>query len=95
MVPHETIETRLLEALGIAPEERAIAVTGVPDAAKGESLVVLTTREVDSQEIRTKLGVAGLPNLWIPRRFVQVPEIPHLATGKLDLRRIRELAEQS
>jgi acyl-[acyl-carrier-protein]-phospholipid O-acyltransferase/long-chain-fatty-acid--[acyl-carrier-protein] ligase len=95
MVPHETIETRLLEALGIAPEEKALAVTGVPDAAKGESLVVLTTREVDSQEIRAKLGVAGLPNLWIPRRFVQVPEIPHLATGKLDLRRIRELAEQS
>ena len=93
MVPHETIEARLLEVLAISPEEKAIAVAGVPDALKGESLVVLTTRPVDSAEVRAKLSAAGLPNLWIPRRFVLVVEIPHLATGKMDLRRIRELAE--
>jgi len=35
-----------------------------------------------------------LPNLWIPkaRQFLAVPEFPKLGTGKLDLRRVRELA---
>ena len=41
-----------------------------------------------------KLGNCGLPNLWLPRpnQFVRTTEFPHLGTGKLDLRRIRELA---
>lgn len=93
MVPHETIETRLLEVLKLAPEERAIAVAGVPDASKGEALVLLSTRELDLAVVRALLQEAGLPNLWIPKRIVVVGEIPHLATGKLDLRKIRELAE--
>lgn len=94
MVPHETVETRLMEAIGASPEDKVLAIAGVPDSSKGEALVVLTTRPVDANEIRSKLQTSGLPNLWIPRKFVSVPEIPHLATGKLDLRKIRELAEQ-
>jgi acyl-[acyl-carrier-protein]-phospholipid O-acyltransferase/long-chain-fatty-acid--[acyl-carrier-protein] ligase len=41
-----------------------------------------------------RLPEAGLPNLWTPRpnQFFAVEEFPHLGTGKLDLRRIRELA---
>jgi acyl-[acyl-carrier-protein]-phospholipid O-acyltransferase/long-chain-fatty-acid--[acyl-carrier-protein] ligase len=37
-----------------------------------------------------------LPNLWIPRAqaFFKVDAIPYLGTGKLDLRRVRELALQ-
>jgi len=35
-----------------------------------------------------------LPNLWIPkpRQFIAIPELPKLGTGKLDLRRVREVA---
>ena len=37
---------------------------------------------------------AGLPNLWIPAvdSFCEVPEIPVLGTGKLDLRGLKEMA---
>jgi acyl-[acyl-carrier-protein]-phospholipid O-acyltransferase/long-chain-fatty-acid--[acyl-carrier-protein] ligase len=43
-----------------------------------------------------KLPQSGLPNLWTPRanQFFFVDELPHLGTGKLDLRRIHELAIQ-
>jgi len=41
-----------------------------------------------------RLGESGLPNLWIPRpnQFFSVEDLPHLGTGKLDLRRVREMA---
>jgi acyl-[acyl-carrier-protein]-phospholipid O-acyltransferase/long-chain-fatty-acid--[acyl-carrier-protein] ligase len=46
------------------------------------------------QGILDKLPQSGLPNLWMPRanQFFLIEELPHLGTGKLDLRRIREIA---
>jgi acyl-[acyl-carrier-protein]-phospholipid O-acyltransferase/long-chain-fatty-acid--[acyl-carrier-protein] ligase len=40
------------------------------------------------------LAVAGLPPLWIPSpdSFHRVEAIPLLGTGKLDLKRLKELA---
>jgi acyl-[acyl-carrier-protein]-phospholipid O-acyltransferase/long-chain-fatty-acid--[acyl-carrier-protein] ligase len=40
------------------------------------------------------LPQSGLPNLWIPRanQFFHVEEFPHLGSGKLDLRKVREEA---
>jgi acyl-[acyl-carrier-protein]-phospholipid O-acyltransferase/long-chain-fatty-acid--[acyl-carrier-protein] ligase len=37
-----------------------------------------------------------LPNLWKPRadQFFRVDQIPLLGTGKLDLRKIKEIARQ-
>ena len=42
----------------------------------------------------TQLSSRGLPNLWVPgeRDFFQVPELPVLGTGKVDLKRVKELA---
>jgi acyl-[acyl-carrier-protein]-phospholipid O-acyltransferase/long-chain-fatty-acid--[acyl-carrier-protein] ligase len=93
MVPHETVESRIVEVLGLAGEsERTCAIVGVADEAKGEALVLLTTRDVDSAELRSKLQEAGLPNLWIPRTITRVEAIPVLASGKLDLQGCREAA---
>jgi acyl-[acyl-carrier-protein]-phospholipid O-acyltransferase/long-chain-fatty-acid--[acyl-carrier-protein] ligase len=46
------------------------------------------------EQIRGELTAAGLPNLWIPSpdSFCQVPEIPLLGTGKLDLHGLKEMA---
>jgi acyl-[acyl-carrier-protein]-phospholipid O-acyltransferase/long-chain-fatty-acid--[acyl-carrier-protein] ligase len=92
MVPHETIEARVYAVLELAQEEKSIAITGIPDESKGEALVLVSTREIDMQHLRLKLNEAGLPNLWIPKKIVQASEIPHLASGKLDLRAIHQLA---
>ena len=93
MVPHIKIEEQLHELAGAT--EQCFAVTGVPDGKKGERLVVLHTLAPDALEgILEKLPQSGLPNLWIPRanQFFLIEELPHLGTGKLDLRRIREIA---
>jgi acyl-[acyl-carrier-protein]-phospholipid O-acyltransferase / long-chain-fatty-acid--[acyl-carrier-protein] ligase len=93
MVPHVKIEEKLHEALGT--DEISFAVCGVPDPKKGERLVVLHTlsdnRLVD---LLKKLPQLGLPNLWVPRpnQFFHIDKLPQLATGKMDLRSIRQFA---
>jgi acyl-[acyl-carrier-protein]-phospholipid O-acyltransferase / long-chain-fatty-acid--[acyl-carrier-protein] ligase len=98
MVPHLTIEQRITEALDLHPaagEGPAIAVMGVPDEKRGESLVLLATVPVDQADLRKNLVTMGLPNLWIPKVVRQVPAIPILATGKLDLRACLLLAQDT
>ena len=92
MVPHETIESKIYELLELPKDERVIAIAGVPDEAKGEALVLLTSRDLDAGELRSKLTGAGLPNLWIPKKIHKIDDIPVLASGKLDLKRCKELA---
>jgi acyl-[acyl-carrier-protein]-phospholipid O-acyltransferase/long-chain-fatty-acid--[acyl-carrier-protein] ligase len=94
MVPHQMIEDELQAILGTT--DLICAVTGVPDPRRGERLVVLHTRlsGVDQCHLCSQLASRGLPNLWIPseRDFFEVAELPVLGTGKLDLRRVKELA---
>ena len=95
MVPHETVEQKILLALHLGNEgERLLAVASVIDAQKGEALVLLSTIEIDQPHLRAQLHEAGVPNLWIPKIIQRVQQIPVLATGKLDLRRCSELAAQ-
>jgi len=96
MVPHLTIEQRIVEALELHPaagEGPAVAVVGVPDEKRGESLIVLATIPVEQADLRKKLVAMGLPNLWIPKVIRQVEIIPIMATGKLDLRACLRLAQ--
>ena len=77
--------------------QRLFVVTGGPDEKKGERLLVLHT--LDEEGLKgclDRLDQAGLPNLWVPRpqSFFKVDAIPYLGTGKMDLRKIRELAQQ-
>jgi acyl-[acyl-carrier-protein]-phospholipid O-acyltransferase/long-chain-fatty-acid--[acyl-carrier-protein] ligase len=93
MVPHVKVEERLHELAGAT--EQKFVVTSVPDGKKGERLVVLHVLQAEElKAVLDQLPQAGLPNLWTPRpnQFFAVEELPHLGTGKLDLRRIRELA---
>lgn len=93
MIPHGTVEQKIAETFGLDQAEGpAIAVMGVPDRAKGEALVLLTTVAITSDDLREKLLAAGLANLWVPKVIQRVEKIPVLGTGKLDLKRCRDLA---
>ena len=93
MVPHEMVEQKVLTALRLdAQAERLIAIMSVPDEAKGEALVLLTSIEIDAQQLRAALREAEVPNLWVPRMIKRVERIPVLASGKLDLGKCKELA---
>jgi acyl-[acyl-carrier-protein]-phospholipid O-acyltransferase / long-chain-fatty-acid--[acyl-carrier-protein] ligase len=93
MVPHIKVEDKLHEILGAA--EQVFAVTSVADDKKGEKLIVLHTLPPEKlQECVSQLNQSSLPPLWRPRadQFLHVEALPYLGTGKLDLRRIKEVA---
>jgi len=95
MVPHIRVEEAITQALNLDEDDLRLAVTAVPDAKKGERIVVLYTELGWSpEEICRALAVGGLPQLWIPSAdsFRRVQSIPVLGTGKLDLKRVKEVA---
>jgi acyl-[acyl-carrier-protein]-phospholipid O-acyltransferase/long-chain-fatty-acid--[acyl-carrier-protein] ligase len=93
MVPHGTVENKLIELFDLDQTAGyVVVVIGVPDASKGEALVLLTTLELTSDAVREKLLGGGLPGLWVPRIIHRVEKIPVLGTGKLDLKGCREMA---
>lgn len=98
MVPHETIESAINKVLGLDGEtERKIAIVGVPDDKKGEAIILLSTiagnaLEQECIDLRYKLLDEGLTSLWCPKLIIPVPEIPLLASGKLDIKTCQDLA---
>jgi acyl-[acyl-carrier-protein]-phospholipid O-acyltransferase / long-chain-fatty-acid--[acyl-carrier-protein] ligase len=93
MVPHIKVEEKLQELAGAS--EQAFVVTAVADEKKGERLIVLhTLADEQLEECLAGLAKSDLPALWRPRRdqFVRIEKLPYLGTGKLDLRKARELA---
>jgi acyl-[acyl-carrier-protein]-phospholipid O-acyltransferase/long-chain-fatty-acid--[acyl-carrier-protein] ligase len=93
MVPLQRVEDELHEALNST--DRVAAVTSVPDESKGERVVIVhIALEIGARELSQKLAKRNLPNLWLPkeRDFIQVAELPLLGTGKVDLKRVKQIA---
>jgi acyl-[acyl-carrier-protein]-phospholipid O-acyltransferase/long-chain-fatty-acid--[acyl-carrier-protein] ligase len=93
MVPHLKIEDKL-HGLAEATEQ-TFAVTAVPDERKGERIAVLHTLSDERlRRVLEKLAASDLPALWKPRpqQFFRVDGLPYLGTGKLDLRKMKEIA---
>lgn len=93
MVPHLAIEEAIQEVIG--GSEQVCVVTSVADEKRGERLVVLMTKDLNPSDVRKGLSEKGLPNLWIPKEdsFYTIEGLPLLGSGKLDLKRIKEIAE--
>ena len=100
MVPLEKIEEELHDILGTS--ERVCAVTCVPDEARGERLVVLYLAAATRPGLRGRAWwqAAGRPRPAEPvgagrARLLPVPELPVLGSGKLNLKRVKEMALES
>ncbi len=95
MVPHLKIEDKLHQLAGVT--EHTFVVAGVPDERKGERLVVLhTLNDERLAPVLDSLAESDLPPLWKPRRnqFYRVEQLPYLGTGKMDFRRVRDIARE-
>lgn len=97
MVPHQRVEAAILEAVG--GDESQVAVTSLPDPKRGERLVVLYTNlgAKQPEDVCRALQESAFPRLWIPSAdaFLQVEALPVLGTGKIDLRRLRQVAQEA
>jgi acyl-[acyl-carrier-protein]-phospholipid O-acyltransferase/long-chain-fatty-acid--[acyl-carrier-protein] ligase len=91
MVPHLRIEEVANAILG----DSCAVVTSLPDDQRGERLVlVYAGAALSPADLWTRLAATDLPKLWIPKRdsIFAVEAIPTLGSGKLDLRRVKEMA---
>jgi acyl-[acyl-carrier-protein]-phospholipid O-acyltransferase/long-chain-fatty-acid--[acyl-carrier-protein] ligase len=96
MVPHIKVEEKLHELAGVT--EQTFVVTSVAGEKKGERLIVLHKLTDDKlQPLLEELTASDLPNLWKPKTdsFVRMEAFPMLGTGKLDLRKVKEIAQKS
>jgi acyl-[acyl-carrier-protein]-phospholipid O-acyltransferase/long-chain-fatty-acid--[acyl-carrier-protein] ligase len=93
MVPHGRVEEFIAEVAGACP----CVVTALEDERRGERLAALyVSGEIDPAELWQRLAGTSLPRLWLPKRenLYRVEALPELATGKLDLRAVRERARE-
>ena len=94
MVPHIKIEENIMEIVGAV--DPVVAVSSVEDEKKGERLIVLHAVDLDAASICEGLAHKGLPNLWIPKKenFCRIEALPLLGTGKVDLKKIKSMAQE-
>ncbi len=93
MVPHIVVEQELQNV--VDSNEPKFIVTAVEDKTRGERLIILhLPLDREPAEVVAALRDRGLPNLWVPKPkdFHEIDEIPLLGSGKLDLRRVQEIA---
>ena len=94
MVPHATVEAALNAELKLADSDiPLIAISSRLDEGKGESLVLLAATDITLSQAKDALRRAGISNLWQPKHIVKIDKIPLLPSGKLDLKKISELAK--
>jgi acyl-[acyl-carrier-protein]-phospholipid O-acyltransferase/long-chain-fatty-acid--[acyl-carrier-protein] ligase len=73
--------------------EHTHATVTVPDAKKGEQIVLLTTRpDAERDELIRHFRVQAISELAIPKRICIVASLPLLGTGKVDYVAAREIA---
>jgi acyl-[acyl-carrier-protein]-phospholipid O-acyltransferase/long-chain-fatty-acid--[acyl-carrier-protein] ligase len=77
------------------PDEQH-AVISLPDPRKGESLLLVTTRQnADAREILAAARARMIPEIMVPRAVLCVPAIPLLGTGKIDYPAVQHLADNA
>jgi len=81
-------------AAAVWPNFKHAAVT-LPDARKGEQIVLVTDNAAASVEaLLAEAHRQGLAEVTVPRALLPVPAVPLLATGKADYVATKKLAEE-
>jgi acyl-[acyl-carrier-protein]-phospholipid O-acyltransferase / long-chain-fatty-acid--[acyl-carrier-protein] ligase len=90
MISLVNVETALNDFL---PEGEECCVVGVPDKLKGAKIVAVITAPIDIDATLSNLADI-LPSIAIPKKFLIKDELPKMGNGKIDFRKITQMAEQ-
>ena len=78
-----------------APEQQH-AASSIPDAQRGESIMLFTTdKKLKREDLQMVAKNLGLPELAVARKIITVEEIPLLGTGKTDYVTLKQMAESA
>ena len=74
------------------PENTSV-VCSIKDEDKGEALILLTDNEhAELSELKIFMQNTGLTNLYLPKKLKVISEFPILGSGKLDFKKLQEIA---
>ena len=76
----------------LAQPELELAAVNLPDAQKGERILLLVAADLDGDDLRRALLAAGANPLTIPAEVRTVAAIPKLGSGKTDFGAVKRLA---
>jgi len=80
---------------GLWPNANHVVVA-LPDARKGEQLVLVTEKaDADKTALLNEARAQGFAELWVPKAVLVVGQIPVLGSGKTDFQATNELARKS
>ncbi len=92
----EMVSLTAVEGLAAAlwPDNLHAAVA-LPDDRKGEQIILLTDyADADRDALMTKIRADGHADLMLPRRILNVAQLPLLGTGKIDYPAVTDLARR-
>jgi len=93
----EMVSLAAVEELAAAVWPDALhAVTTLPDAQKGEQLVLITEQEEAERSALLQYAKAqGIGELNVPKKILTVRQLPLLGTGKIDHPAVKTMAEEN
>jgi len=75
------------------PENNSV-VCSIKDSNKGEALILLTdNKNADLETLINSMKETGLSSLYAPRKIKIIDEFPILGSGKLDFKKLQDIAE--
>jgi len=78
----------------LLPEEIEFCAVELPDSRKGAFIAVALSEEINEKDLMAKLK-KKLPPISIPRKFVVLPEMPKMGSGKVDFRTVTEAVKDN
>ena len=90
MVSLGELEQRVRKAL--ANPDLALVAVNLPDAKKGEKIILMLEGEHDVKAVRQQLIAAEMPSLLIPSQIFAIERVPVLGSGKTDFATSKQLA---
>lgn len=93
----EMVSLAAVESIAAAvwPDAQHVVIS-LPDAKKGEQLVLVTeTPDASKEALLAHARQEGFPELWVPRAILVVHAIPVLASGKVDYQATIEMARKA
>ena len=81
-----------LEISKLFPDDFECIAVNLPDAKKGEKIVLLYSGDISAEDLKKRIFDSDLNALMYPNSYVEVDEIPKLGTGKQDFSSAKRLA---
>jgi acyl-[acyl-carrier-protein]-phospholipid O-acyltransferase/long-chain-fatty-acid--[acyl-carrier-protein] ligase len=89
MISLGLVEAQIERLMG---ENDNFAVTALPDAKKGEKIVLLLEGEKEIDVLKEEIKGLGMNPLFVPSVYLKVDEVPRLGAGKADFKGVKKLA---